>query len=283
MAASLHADSIVRIWDFAPQMKSLEEPGNRPFSYAPIHQIKAHKTEGYAVDWSRNGKMLFTGDNNGLIYMTEASESNFTTLDAMPFRGHKGSVEDISSSSTEMTVFASCGSDSTIKIWDTRISPRKAALSVLGHPTASVDINVISWNAKVSHLLASGADDGEFKIWDLRTFKSGKNESISSFKWHSKYISSIAWCPTEDTVLAVTAGDDQTTIWDMGVQDDDEETQGINGKAGVNNLPDQLLFIHQGQTDVKEVKWHPQIPGALITTANEGFNGMKLLYINFFC
>jgi ribosome assembly protein RRB1 len=41
------------------------------------------------------------------------------------------------------------------------------------------------------------------------------------------------------------------------------------------DLPAQLLFIHAGQTDVKEAHWHAQIPGMLASTAADGLHVFK--------
>lgn len=92
-------------------------------------------------------------------------------------------------------------------------------------------------------------------------------------------ITSIEWHPTDESMLAASGADNQLTVWDLSVEADDEAAAGMAGAAGgageLKDLPPQLLFIHQGQTDIKELHFHPQIPGVIMSTAADGFNIFK--------
>ena len=46
----------------------------------------------------------------------------------------------------------------------------------------------------------------------------------------------------------------------------DAEDEAEAQRAGVADIPAQLMFVHQGQNDVKEIRWHPQAPGVLMST-----------------
>lgn len=106
-----------------------------------------------------------------------------------------------------------------------------------------------------------------------------KPSPVASFSWHEAPITSVEWHPTEDSIFAASGADDQVTLWDLGVEHDEEET-GINEDShGGKEIPAQLLFVHQGQKDIKELHWHPQIPGAVITTASDGFNFFKTISV----
>jgi ribosome assembly protein RRB1 len=224
---------------------------------------------------------LMTGDTAGKMYLTTAHTSHFST-DSQPFTSHTSSIEDIQWSPAEETVFASCSADKTIKIWDTRTPRNKAHISL---QAAECDVNVMSWNRLTDRLIASGADDGSFSVWDLRTVASSASSSAppvqpaARFHWHKAQITSIEWHPAESSVLAVSGADDQVTLWDLALERDAEEEAGMTMERGglTVEVPPQLLFVHMGQENVKEVHWHRQATGVLASTALSGFNIFKTI------
>jgi ribosome assembly protein RRB1 len=74
----------------------------------------------------------------------------------------------------------------------------------------------------------------------------------------------------------VSSADEQVTVWDLSVEADDATQAKENAiDPTVLEFPPQLLFIHQGQHNVKELHFHPQIPGTMMTTAEDSFNVFK--------
>ena len=136
----------------------------------------------------------------------------------------------------------------------------------------AADVNVLSWNPNVAYLLASGADDGTFKVWDLRAFGSAAAEPVAHFRWHRDAITSIEWHPTDESVLAASSEDNSVSVWDMSVEEDAEAGAPSAAEVGV---PPQLLFVHMGQQSIKELHFHPQVPGVVMTTAADGYNVWK--------
>lgn len=273
LAATMTESSNVFVHDITPHLASFDTPGTLITAQQnkPVCTIRAHKAEGYGIDWSPlhpAGKLL-TGDNDGVIYATTRTDGGGFVTDTRPFLGHTGSVEEIQWSPSEASVFASASSDGTIRVWDVRSKSRKPAITVQASTT---DVNVLSWSRQTTHLLASGADDGVWGVWDLRQWKpsapgsaADRPSPIASFNYHKEQITSIEWHPTDDSIIAVAAGDNTTTLWDLAVELDDEESRDT---AGVQDVPPQLLFVHY-HSNVKEVHWHPQIPGALVATGDE--------------
>jgi ribosome assembly protein RRB1 len=272
----------MQIWDFNTHLSSLATSDPRVSTalsaavhQAPLQIFSGHKDEGYALDWSPvTPARLLSGDCKGCIHLWEPTSGGKWTVDKSPFKGHTDSVEDLQWSPTEANVFASCSVDRKIAIWDARIR-EQPALSIKAH---DADVNVISWNRLASCMIASGSDDGSFSIWDLRSFK--EDSLVAHFKYHKQPITSIEWSPHEASTLAASSADNQLTIWDLSLERDEEEEAEFKAtlEEKVNapeDLPPQLLFVHQGQKDLKEVHWHAQIPGLLMSTSSDGFNVFK--------
>lgn len=278
----------VHIWNVRQLIEALEVPGyvyNRAQVPTPLFTVNSHgRAEGFAMDWASSGSnslRLLTGDIRAKIYLTTSSPSGFNAL-SQPFQSHTSSVEDIQWSPSEPTVFASCSVDQSIQIWDVRSKGRKSVAGIMNAHNS--DVNVISWNRITSYLLVSGGDEGGIKTWDLRNVK--KNDSggsdpapVAHFTWHKQPITSIEWHPTEDSIFAASGADDQVTLWDLAVEQDSENLGMDDTFGGGKEVPPQLLFVHQGQKDIKEVHWHPQIPGTVISTAFDGFNIFKTISV----
>lgn len=124
---------------------------------------------------------LLTGDCSGAIYLWHGCERAPARRMASvtpqgPFIGHRASVEDLQWSPSEATIFASCSSDCSIRIWDARVPGTSGAVATASNVVRvcerahTQDVNVISWNKLQNFLLASGSDDGSFRVWDLRNF-----------------------------------------------------------------------------------------------------------------
>eukprot|EP00049_Salpingoeca_infusionum_P025225 m.18295 g.18295 ORF g.18295 m.18295 type:complete len:452 (-) comp7779_c0_seq1:298-1653(-) len=273
IAATMSDSGKAHIFDLSGHARLADDPtsGKEGLVNEPLFTYTGHKSEGFALDWSPvNEFALATGDcSSGVAVWSKHEGGTWEVTKAQ--KGHTASVEDIQWSPSEPTVFASCSVDKTIRIWDTRIQ-LSPVLAVTAH---DCDVNVMSWNRREQHLLVSGADDGTFKVWDLRTFQSDP-EAIAEFKWHTSYITSIEWHPNDASVLGVSGADDQISLWDLAVEEDAES--GVRMSRD-KQVPPQLLFVHQGQKNIKEMHWHPQMPGYMLSTAESGFNVFKTISV----
>ena len=240
------------------------------------YKNKQHAVEGYALAWSpvQTGH-LATGDCSGRLQLWtprsdgassysvsqfyESSPSNSSSSDAM------NSIEDIQWSPTEATVLAGAQCGGNVLIFDTR-APNKAMLS---HRIHEADVNVLSWNTLVSNLLATGGDDGTLAVWDLRHFGKDQPEPLARFTPHKTPITSVEWHPTDESML-VASDDVGAYIYDLSVEEDDGGSTLLQQQQ--QDVPPQLLFVHCGSQQFKEVHWHPQISSCLMSTALTGFS-----------
>ncbi|XP_050298153.1 glutamate-rich WD repeat-containing protein 1 isoform X2 [Anthonomus grandis grandis] len=278
LAASWSELGRVNIWNLKPQLQAIESDHllqqynkeNKQNSTSPLFTFSGHKTEGFAMDWSPTmSGVLATGDCRKDIHIWNSSEACSWQVDQRPLIGHQESVEDLQWSPNERNVLASCSVDKSIRIWDTRANPSKACM-ITAEKAHESDVNVISWNRN-EPFIVSGGDDGFLHVWDLRTIR--QQVPLATFKHHTEPVTTVEWHPTDSAVFASGGSDNQIALWDLSVEKDDETKDEIEG------VPPQLLFIHQGQDNIKELHWHKQLPGVVISTAESGFNIFRTISV----
>lgn len=271
LTAVSQENGCVQIYDVAQQVRLFDTPGMAGGSRKPLFSV-GHAAEGYGLDWLPllNTGALLSGDTRGNVLLTTRTTSRWVT--ELPFSALLDSIEDIQWLTGETTVFATAGCDGYVRIWDTRLKKRRPVISVQALAT---DVNVISWSTKISHLLALGHDDGSWGVWDLRAF--GKADPVAHYDFHKSAVTALSFNPADELIVAVSLEDNSVTLWDLAVEADDEE---IAQQKRDNNLdiPPQLLFVHW-QRDVKDVRWHKQIPGCLVSTGGDGLNVWKTISV----
>ncbi|CDW53271.1 glutamate rich WD repeat containing protein [Trichuris trichiura] len=275
LCATWNATGKVHIWNLSPAVKAIEtmdiDSGVVTLGEKDVFTFTGHLVEGFAMDWSTlTPGRLATGDCRANIHLWKLVEGGTWQVDQRAFKKHEGSVEDIRWSKSENNVFFSCSSDKSIKIWDARAKPENACIFDIKNAHDS-DVNVIDVSS-AQQLLISGDDDGAVKIWDLRAIQDAK--PVALFKYHQGPINSVEWYPYEKGVFAVSSEDNVVTLWDLTA-----DTVNAEENENVENLPPQLLFIHLGLREVKEVHWHPNCKGVFLSTALNGFDVAKTISV----
>ncbi|XP_049956353.1 glutamate-rich WD repeat-containing protein 1 [Schistocerca serialis cubense] len=264
----------VSVWNITPQLREVDQPQNDSGTLPgqPLYTFTGHQSEGFGLDWSSvMPGVLASGDCKHGIHVWRPQESwTGWHVDQRPLIGHTSSVEDLQWSPNEPNVLASCSVDKSLRIWDTRSSPQEANKLTVENAHES-DVNVISWN-KHEPLIVSGGDDGILHIWDLRMFKEGS--ALATFKHHTEPVTTVEWNPVDSTVFASGGADNQIALWDLALERDDTAEE-----EDLKDIPPQLLFIHQGQKDIKELHWHPQLKGVILSTALSGFNIFRTISV----
>jgi len=255
---------------FMPNKKRKLNPKN-----ISINSFK-RKLDGFGLDWSLHDDFLLAAGGNDKILEIYAPKdencSEFVVRNTI-VKAHEDSIEDIAWSPFDRGVFATCSVDRSIRVWDERA---KGPSTIIPKAHSS-DVNVISFNphnigkkdVKVKNvLLASGGDDGAVKVWDIRR---PNNPLIDNIEWHKGPITSISWDPYDDSQLAVASEDNSLSLWDFSVEPDDKQLFDIKNKQ----IPQQLVFLHQGQENIKDLKFHPLYKNFIVSTAQNGINVFK--------
>uniref|UniRef100_A0A914YYF3 Glutamate-rich WD repeat-containing protein 1 n=1 Tax=Panagrolaimus superbus TaxID=310955 RepID=A0A914YYF3_9BILA len=262
----------VQLWNLTEGVRVVDQMEGESMNQKLVKQVPIysfdHRSEGYGLSWSPlTTGMLASGDQKHKIYIHNMGEGGTWKTNGTALTGHSDSVEDIQWSYSEDNLLMSCSVDRSLRLWDVRATPKDACVCVVEN-AHEADINVISWNPSDPYVV-SGGDDGVLKVWTMRSLQ--QKMPVATFKHHKAPITSVEWCPSESATFLASGEDDQATIWDLALETESGET--------VADVPPQLLFVHMGQKEIKEVHWHRQLSGLALTTSLTGFNVFRTISV----
>eukprot|EP01059_Diplonema_ambulator_P033067 TRINITY_DN6767_c0_g2_i1.p1 TRINITY_DN6767_c0_g2~~TRINITY_DN6767_c0_g2_i1.p1 ORF type:complete len:524 (+),score=182.38 TRINITY_DN6767_c0_g2_i1:46-1572(+) len=287
--AGWNEGGVVKVYDFSDHFKQLDNPaewvrennelkgakaGAPPrLLFATPHSKEGHTTEGFGLGWSplKRG-CLASGDCEGHLRMWSLTEAGTVSSTSLTGKAAPGSIEDIKWSAVQENVLMTAHVGGSCQVYDARSQGAKLTwLAAQG----GVDVNVLDWNPHTpsSHLVATGSDDGSFYIWDLRKVKGAGAEPVQTYTFLNGPVTSIEWSPTNENLLAVASDDNQVTLWDFSIERDREEELAMAARhPELARFPAQLVFQHMGLKSPKELHWHPQLPGVIVVTDENGFD-----------
>lgn len=257
----------VYVYDYSKHPSKPVDGANKPQL-----RLKGHEKEGYGLSWSsvEKGRLISAGDDK-LVCMWDieaadsqssggssgSSSSSASTDDkgtrtiqaARKFAGHTAVVEDVAWHRHSPHIFASCGDDRLVALWDVRDASNTAPRLRIPASAASAhkdDVMSLSFNPYQEFLFLTGSVDRTVKLWDSRNLA----KALHTFAAHSDEVLNVVWAPFNESVFASSSADRRVFVWDcsrIGQEQSEEDAE---------DGPPELLFVHGGHTSkVSDFGW----------------------------
>jgi WD40 repeat protein len=210
-----------------------------------VRNLNKHPQPAYAVDWSKDGRFIATGDETARVWL----ENALTGEKMREFRTHTRGIQRLSFNIAH-TLLITTGRDDAIHVLDLQSNKPKEARSILGaganfygatfnprslneFTTATLTIGgareydatsgtssglltghdaqgamAVAYNPAATRI-ASGGKDGGVSLYDGSTLK-----KINTFKGHGDWVMDLAFSPN-GRLLATSSTDQTVKVWDI--------------------------------------------------------------------
>ena len=199
-----------------------------------------------AAAWGRVNGAILTADDSGAVKMwlyksTLVWEASFNT--------NHGGVNDLCYAPGEMK-FATCGRDSSARIWDTdRAGASKTDASLeeeLKFEGHGSEVTSVHWHP-FKALLLTGSGDTTTKLWDPRA----GHGCIATLSGHGEGVTTVRW--NQNGYEFITASKDGTVkLWDM------------------RQVKESTSYVAHGKDGVMSVAWHPNHSSLFTSCGRDG-------------
>lgn len=169
---------------------------------------------------------------------------------------HTGAIKSLEFNPLKPQILATAGTKGELYIYDVNDISNPFRLGTAG--ARSDDLECVSWNRKVAHILATGGEGGFVTVWDLKT----KKASLT-LNNNRKAVAAISWDPNNPTKLLTATPDDSSPViflWDLRNSNAPERTlqghdQGILSLSWCQQ--DSNILLSCGK-DNRTICWNPQ-------------------------
>lgn len=186
---------------------------------------------------------------------------------------HSSDVNVIDWNKTSKSLILSGGDDGVVKVWDVRMmmAGDKDTFPLAQFDYHKKPITSVEWDPNDDTVMAVASDDDKLTLWDLAVEKDVEQEEadVKGMDVDIKKEENVSSESSESEDNDDEDDEDEKA-------DDNEDEEGVNYED-LRQIPEQMLFLHQGQAEIKELHWHPQIPGLIISTALNGINIFKTI------
>ncbi|MBE8969540.1 NACHT domain-containing protein [Nostocales cyanobacterium LEGE 12452] len=167
-----------------------------------------------SVGFSPDGKLLATGDYDGVIRLWETTSGK----EFLVCEGHTNWVNSVVFSPNGQ-MLASCSEDKTVRLWD--LNNGECVQTLQGHTSW---VNLVVFNPDGTKL-AGGSDDQTVRLWDVNN-----GECIQTLQGHTSWVNSVAFSPDGQTLAS--GSDDRTVrLWNISSGECIKNLQGHLGRV----------------------------------------------------
>ncbi|KAI4270836.1 MAG: hypothetical protein LQ337_006432 [Flavoplaca oasis] len=198
---------------------------SKVIAYAAAHDSSGgtlsarHKDQLTATDvkWSRDryATHIATAATSGQIVIYDI---NRASVELGRLHEHSRQVHTLAFSPFEGAILLSGSQDSTVRMWDLRLSESEGSVSTCQskgkYPGNSDGIRALQWSPTDGHQFAIGTDNGIVQRWDTRR----ADAPLLKKNAHEKACYAIDWHP-DGKHLASGGADKSVKIWDFSSTD----------------------------------------------------------------
>jgi peroxin-7 len=228
VVATAGGDGSVKLWAV-----------NAPPQANPAASFSEHSREVSSLSWNvaQRKELLLSASWDDSVRLWDAASARPRPLAAF-INAHARCCYGVSWNPRHADVFATCGGDGLLKIWDARRSPdAPPTLSVPVFSDPGMAMNgmnqqqqqmpaealCLDWCKYNDALLAVGSVDRCLRLFDVRKGGGGggmggplphSSPVVASFHGHAYAVRRVAFSPHQETVLASASYDMTVRLWD---------------------------------------------------------------------